>query len=234
MTTLKGIEHPVLFKGEMVHMIMVGQKVQTRRVITKRNSFVDGSPAYPFWHELDFDAAWVDKGPSPAGNPGPYLKVPRPDAETVHRVYPKWQVGDYLWVRETLTKNVPETERCCALYAADGEPVKNRLEPKWNADTWWTKKLLSSIHMPRWASRITLEVLAVKPEPIQMMNYYDWIDDFAPSSVDREKALASYTGYEYMKKQIRDYWNSINGKKYPYDQNPLCWCYTFKRIVQDA
>lgn len=37
---------------------------------------------------LDFTRAWLDLGPSPAGNDGPYLHVPRPDDCTCHRLYP--------------------------------------------------------------------------------------------------------------------------------------------------
>ena len=41
------------------------------------------------WRNLDWAAAWIDLGPSPMGNPGPYYKVPWPQNETVHRLYPK-------------------------------------------------------------------------------------------------------------------------------------------------
>ena len=38
---------------------------------------------------LDWQSAWIDQGPSPAGNPGPYYKVPFPQEGSVHRLYPK-------------------------------------------------------------------------------------------------------------------------------------------------
>lgn len=41
---------------------------------------------FDFWYALEFDRRWADPGPSPAGNPGPYWKVPHPNG-TVHRVY---------------------------------------------------------------------------------------------------------------------------------------------------
>lgn len=43
------------------------------------------------WRQLRWNEAWIDMGPSPAGNPGPYWKVPRTadGDETVHRLYPK-------------------------------------------------------------------------------------------------------------------------------------------------
>lgn len=56
-------------------------------------SLVDGwarSMSTVPWRELDFTAAWIDPGPSPAGNAGPYLKVFRlPPHHTVHRIYPR-------------------------------------------------------------------------------------------------------------------------------------------------
>lgn len=84
---------------------------EIRRVILLSNSFVDGYrlnsqsqflgiPAEEFWADLDFDNAWVDPGPSPAGNLGPYLKVPYPPEESVHRIHPMWEIGDHLWVQE--------------------------------------------------------------------------------------------------------------------------------------
>ena len=41
------------------------------------------------WSRLDWTAARIDPGPSPAGNPGPYYHVPYPKEGTVHRLYPK-------------------------------------------------------------------------------------------------------------------------------------------------
>ncbi|WP_315813411.1 hypothetical protein [Bradyrhizobium sp. SZCCHNR2028] len=41
------------------------------------------------WADLDWNRAWVDMGPSPAGNLGPYWHVPLKSGETVHRLYPR-------------------------------------------------------------------------------------------------------------------------------------------------
>lgn len=52
----------------------------------------DGRPCSAAqWARLDWSGAWVDIGPSPTGNPGPYWHVPLldDDDETVHRLYPK-------------------------------------------------------------------------------------------------------------------------------------------------
>jgi hypothetical protein len=96
-------EHPTLFSAPMVRAILEGRKTQTRRIVTRSRSLVDGGP-WPkdAWEELDFANAWVDPGPSPAGNRGPYLKAPRPKWDSVHRVYPRWWSGDRLWCKETI------------------------------------------------------------------------------------------------------------------------------------
>ena len=67
------------------------------------NSWFDGDlwPGALKPEHLDWANALVDPGPSPAGNPGPYLKVGT-EAGTIHRIYPKIQVGDRLSVREVI------------------------------------------------------------------------------------------------------------------------------------
>ena len=68
----------------------------TGEVVTRRNSLVDGYPMPPckqrFWDSLELHTARVDPGPSPAGNPGPYLHVHRTSTDgkgwdTWHRIY---------------------------------------------------------------------------------------------------------------------------------------------------
>lgn len=167
-------ERPILFSGAMVNAILSGQKTMTRRVVSIANSLVNGdspskrSTGLSGWPDLDFSKAWVDGGPSPAGNPGPYLKVPGGD-ESVQRVYSRIQTGDRLWVRETwrtyasLDYLGPGKVGSGAgvQYEAGGSNVPR------HADLLGMGKIRPSIFMPRWASRITLEVTAVRPERVQ-------------------------------------------------------------------
>lgn len=48
------------------------------------------------WSHLNWAKAYVDLGPSAAGNLGPYWHVPHKDGETVHRLYPKLLQGKWL------------------------------------------------------------------------------------------------------------------------------------------
>jgi hypothetical protein len=147
-------EHPILFSTPMVRAILEGRKTQTRRVVSRANSLIDGStPKGTWWNDLDFDEAWVDPGPSPAGNRGPYLKVPYPGLSSVHRIYPRRWAGDRLWVKETFQRTCSRT-----IYKADTE-----LHLKWTP----------SIFMHRVLSRINLEVTSVRVERVQEITEMD-------------------------------------------------------------
>jgi len=93
---------PMIMSSPSVKALLDGCKTMTRRVITKSNSIV--VPKTP-WNHLDFSQAYIDKGPSPAGNPGPYLHVPdiNNDDEIWVRVYPRMQVDDIVYIKETFT-----------------------------------------------------------------------------------------------------------------------------------
>lgn len=70
-------------------------------------------------------------------------------------------VGDRLWIRETFATPFKRTEHSSgAIYRADGPEYLSlgAQAHQWGAEARWTP----SIHMPRWASRITLEVTAVR------------------------------------------------------------------------
>lgn len=166
--------HPVLFNGESVRALRADRKTEDRRPITPRNSLVDGNGIGPrglygdpdFWEHLDWDSARVNMGPSPAGNPGPYLKAPYPPEGSVHRIYPRVQAGDLLWVRETFSG---ELRRPLAMgelfYRADGERQHGRQVPLSYYER--EKRWRPSIHMPRWAARDWLRVEAIGPERVQ-------------------------------------------------------------------
>ncbi|RIX74441.1 hypothetical protein [Acidovorax cavernicola] len=168
-------EHGTLFKADMVRALYreVDPKTQTRRLFTRHNSLVDGRRATPaLWADLDFDAAWVDAGPSPAGNAGPYLKVPRRSEGTVHRVYATISIGDRLWVRETWAPE--QYDAHAATVAAVEASVR---KPAYRADFEGEPayKWRPGIHMPRDACRIVLEVTALRIERLQQIGETDAI-----------------------------------------------------------
>ena len=225
-------EHPILFKSDMARAILNCQpgvwpaepidpseswKWQTRRIPTLRNSLIDGAGHSgkwwtEWWSKLDWDKAWADNGPSPAGNPGPYLHVPYPPDDTVHRIYPRVQPGDGLWVRESLRKSGAGI----VTYAADALPVMRQSE---SVEWPWPLSARSSIFMPRWACRETLEVKAVRVERVR---------DISEDDAGAEGASLPCLSFSWL-------WDRINGKRpgCSWAENPWTWVIEFMRLPAD-
>lgn len=102
--------------------------------------------------------------------------------------------------------------------------------PKWvyladetcyDIDQWkaWGWKVTPSIFMPRWASRITLEVVKVRVERLSDMSVEDALAEGISDYTD-ENEIWSYA----------QLWNSINSKKYPWSSNPWVWVIEFRRL----
>jgi hypothetical protein len=172
-------ERSILFKGEMVRAILDGRKTQARKVI-KFN--IDGR---------------VQKH-------GKQWHIDDPNAV---KACPYGQPGDRLWVRETWADvNTEEGPAIC--YRADGSfqawhDFSKEFGPDYGAGPsmnyekypgdymmWWSDLLRGepnhgwrpSIHMPRWASRITLEVTDVRVERVRGV----WVIDFKDISLTEE------------------------------------------------
>lgn len=138
---------------------------------------------------------------------------------------PYGQPGDKLWVKETFqlcewfqdhwepAKLRNECQSVDKFYAADGV-LPDQSDLHWRP----------SIFMPRWASRITLELTAVRVERVQNITE----EDAMAEGVDWQATagLSRFTA----KKLYATLWDSINGKKHPWASNPWVWVLTFKRI----
>lgn len=157
----------LLFTDALALAIAEGRKTVTRRPITRANSLCDGwSWTTEGWNAMDWTDAWIDGGPSPAGNAGPYLHVARPNPEhkgwradgsregTRHRVYCRHAPGDTLVVREAFNPHYFGVEK--PAYRADWDGAAADVVPKPR----WTP----SIHMPRWAARSVRRIMSVTPE----------------------------------------------------------------------
>lgn len=128
---------------------------------------------------------------------------------------PYGQPGDRLWVKETFrTTEIYET-----LYYKADEPWNEGKEWSWN----------SSRYMPRWASRITLEITNIRVERLQEISLTDVIlEGFIPSS-------ETYQATEGNQKQtILDwgrFWDSLSIKRgFGWDINPWVWVIEFKKL----
>lgn len=230
---------PILFKAEMVRAILDGRKTQTRRLVSDRNSRGNWKAS-----QLDLARAWVDPGPSPAGNPGPYLKSylrpevekekgHRPDSIT-DRLYPWVFAGDRLWVKETWrAEELPAAPYTDGIrFAADQAfvPIQNTPEA---AYAWVEafdngrhgKNWRPSIFMPRWASRITLEVTGVRVERVQDISEEDAKAEGATGPV-RKRIGPGFGTVDY-RQAFQRLWGSINGAE-PWAANPWVWVIDFK------
>lgn len=229
-------EHPVLFKGELVRAILEGRKTQTRRPVTPFTSLLDGVEHMnrPRWTGLDFSDAFVDPGPSPAGNPGPYLKVARPAEDSRHRVYPRWCEGDRLWVRETWAAEMLGHNTACFSLQYQATPTaKERGRPVMPPASFALKRQCAgptgwadgvwrpSIHMPRWASRLTLEITGVRVERLQDISEADArAEGVKPLQMDGGSCLPSFEGL----------WDCAYAKRAPWSSSPWVWAISFRRL----
>lgn len=232
--------HGMLFSGPMVRALLAGIKWQTRRGVSARNSLLDGSPVAGYgrviWERLDWSRAYVEGGPSPAGNAGPYWHVPAHGVpgmkdETWHRIYPRIQAGDEVWVKETFFP----------VHKWKHEPIFAAVQPDWiyRADyDYWEKrasvigghKWSPSILMPRVSSRITLAVPAVRTERLSAIDERDalaeGIDIFADGA--GFKVTPGGAWQRNPEDAYRALWESINGPD-SWAVNPPVWVYELKR-----
>jgi len=152
--------------------------------------------------------------------------------------------NDQLWVRESfnwssvadLSPNEPH-KKCAersiyssqnVVWKADNQEL-NPKHPEWGNTIW-----KPSIHMPRWASRITLEIVSVRVERLQDITFSDMlaegVDDGFFGWDGMSKSDATKLCEHIMKQRFAKLWNSINGKKYPWELNPFCWVIEFRKI----
>jgi hypothetical protein len=195
-------EHGILFQDDMVRAILDGRKTMTRRVVKPQ----------PYWNDIFKCWSWYP-------NKQTWLKI---GAEQVNLYCPYGQAGDRLWVRETFTPHL-----CCGMdseeihYRADGEscPVDGRTIKRW----------YPSIHMPRWASRITLEVIGVKVERVQDISEEDAkAEGICCSDCVPGVPAPDYCGCRSL---FANLWDSINAKRgYGWAVNPWVWSISFRRV----
>lgn len=194
-------ERPILFNGDMVRAILEGRKTQTRRVVKPQ-------PVVSEAEAKVLSEAW--------------------DSGFINIACPYGHPGDRLWVRETFAI-VPRTAYACS----DG--VQQVLRPDDNHDAavfraGWERSAPSrwrpSIHMPRWASRITLEIVSVRVERLNEISEQDAGDEgFDYLRGDGNSDISG----DVQRRWFRQLWESINGAG-SWEANPWVWVVEFKRV----
>ena len=195
-------ERPILFSAPMVRALLDGSKTQTRRVVKPTPEWIGQSGVLSYRGRV--------------GLP--------------HALCPYGQPGDRLWVRETWARDDEDGGLC---YRADIGKVGD-------ADDWERNRLdgvprfrwRPSMHMPRAASRISLEITEVRVERLQDISEDDALAEGCSSTAIVHEDGEDYTGH-YASEEYQDLWESINGPG-SWDTNPWVWAVSFKRLEQPA
>ncbi|MDD2110103.1 hypothetical protein [Pseudomonas asiatica] len=226
-------ERPILFSGPMVRALLDGRKTVTRRPIKPSMRGFDVSFEL---HQQD-DGSWRPMHT--------FDESCMDDQGTEHPVVcPYGKPGDRLWVRETWYCDHFEVMRGPYLkpadlditearddgtlvYAADGLAPYEADQPVWKP----------SIHMPRWASRILLEVTDVRVERLQDISEQQALAEGVRLYTDHAE-LGDWYHVEGIdtysadpRKSFELLWTGINGAE-SWDVNPWVWAVKFKRIEQ--
>lgn len=197
-------ELPILFNGEMVRAILDGRKTQTRRVIKPQ-------PNGTSCTDLLIKEAWANG----------FVDVKCPYGQT----------GDLLWVRETWREMGTAQMNDGSIPPSDG-PWSDNQHVVYASNESWNGPFRPSIHMPRWASRITLEVTGVRVERVQEIIEADAVAEGCKSAdfaTGRECILDATMGSYRL--HFQSLWNSINVERgFGWDVNPWVWVIKFRRV----
>lgn len=224
-------ERPILFSAPMVRAILAGTKTQTRRIVKPQPQPNGGAGLHPVrpYRTPAGDWNWVLSATGMGcGNPFPC---------------PYGQPGDRLYVRETWRvgarwddskpSDIPPNS-CTVLYKAGGFTTNGdageRIHGGECSNPEWAGKTRTAIHMPRWASRIDLEITGVRVEQLNAISEADAVAEgcviecMRPDGSDNGTAIWNPGGYVAL-------WESINGAG-SWDANPWVWVVSFQRVDQ--
>lgn len=214
-------ERPVLFSDEMVRAILNGRKTQTRRLAEwPVHGVSDGRKRKVYSDPAEVNAALVSDSPSP------HKRV----------VSPFGRPGDRLYVRECW--GIAEDDFGCqhVTYRADDAHyligaeddgkqflIRNGVQPKPSEPDRWRP----SIHMPRWASRLALEVTGVRIERLQDITEDDaraegWV---RRPEVSDDPEVHRDAAHDW----FMDLWTDTYGRD-SWDANPWVWVVSFRRL----
>lgn len=221
-------EKPIIFSAPMVRSLLAGRKTQTRRVI-KVQPTAEATSAGVY-----FDS----KGTRP--NAWTWLSGVPEDCDTwgaLESFTLPYAVGDRLWLRESFVVGFnldeatgrPEEEQR-VWYRADSP------WPQWyDADSESTLDYppwKSPIHMPRWASRITLEVTEVRVQRLQEISEEDTIVEGVqcPTCEAMKYSACHDSGCFHSLQLFKELWNGLHGPG-AWEANPWVAAISFKRIT---
>lgn len=241
-------ERPILFSGRMVHAILEGRKSVTRRVV---------KPQPPEWVSDIvtglFHPTVTYRGEEEPG-PETYGAYDAQTGEWTSRC-PYGAPGDRLWVRETFSRRddmrlvAYRADGVCGCWMGDGDGgsffyrhgtiatiAESPRDDGWRS--WGLAKYGArwrpSIHMPRWASRILLEITEVRVERLQEITPQDAVAEGSwpdPSYQPAPGHKGVCVDGEFVVDRFAQLWDSINAAcGYGWDANPWVWVVRFRRL----
>ena len=202
-------DKPILFSGPMVRAILEGRKTQTRRVIKPQPIVA-----------TDGKADWMVRGR--------WKGAVEPKTGLHNMASPYGAAGDRLWVRETWRVSIShenvKPSKLCEFTCSTLMDVDHKAKT--------TDHLMSpgrwrpSIYMPRWASRILLQVTEARVERLQEITEEDaQAEGFQfEAGGNEELGVGWRIGFSKV-------WDTINSKRgFSWDSNPWVWVVCFKRL----
>ena len=209
-------ERPILFSGAMIRAIREGRKSQTRRIVKQ----------VPHWQHCGKDIMdWGLSGCYTDDEGRHWLDIQTEVDDNSHDEIqcPYGKPGDRLWVRETWRM---DAYNIAAEYRATTSALMEHVAP-------WKP----SIFMPRWASRITLEIVSVRVERLQDISILDSYAEGVGGTYGETGIIVGFPGLNYEwdnKNAIEQYqwlWESIHGPG-SWDANPWVWAVEFKEVTR--
>jgi hypothetical protein len=228
----------------MVRAVLDGRKTQTRRVMKPQPMPYAGGvhPNHIAKHPAPYIDAYCSErktDANPRGMSDLWCWWTEDDRQgPVLGRCPYGKPGDRLWVRETWAKPPCDCSTC-----SDRHWVNYRAT--WNGEP-YVERWRSPIHMPRWASRILLEVVRVRVERLQGISEEDAIAEGLahvgyskllgyplyspdPNADPEQHYIKGSNTWDDATACYSDLWESINGKG-SWDANPWVWVVEFRRV----
>jgi hypothetical protein len=213
MTTAEKTEvraRPIIFTAESIQAMLDDTKTQTRRVV---------KPQPPKEARLGLV---VNTYSDPLRSHALFFRGPTVESPGLGEVVncPYGKVGDLLWVKENFFVledfKIPLKTPQPVHYSADG-----------NIKSLEDYRKVSSLFMPRWASRLTLEITSLRVERVQAITDADALAE----GVAAVKKIATQYEGKYASR-YKEVWEKLN-KKFPWESNPWVFVIEFKRRLTD-
>ena len=259
-------EHPMLFAPELVRAILAGKKTQTRRPLRRQPIELDDG-SYSMWRRNCGDTNIRREVVIKNSTDGPQQVSSR----DYHLPLDEWllelnpiKAGHRIWVRETWAhegdKSKPVGYRADGAWGSiggDGDGswsfyrhgwiqgvADNSRDGRWVGMGYVGTKWRPSIHMPRWACRLVLEVTNVRVQHIQDISESDSIaEGIVECPIPADEDGPNRIGYmpypddgksvlqPRAKQSFEKLWRSIyTGYKQSWEENPLVYAYSFTRV----